>query len=184
MVSLVCGGAVIAATEVSVARAQASGDLQALRLLIAGEHLAIELYERASAGGGLPAPLAVWIEGALGNERDHEAALLVPTAGVAIGAVHLADPSAVMGASAVLRVALALETALVGAYLGSVETLASPELRGMAAAIGANEAQHLAAVRRLIAARIVPDPALAPAVPPLQARRALAAEAAGSQIPG
>ena len=180
--ALVCGGMLVGTADGALG-AGADDDLATLRLLAAGEALAVELYERASAAASLPPALASWIDGALANERDHEAALRAAAPALVVGPVNLAHADTLASSSGVLRLALALESALVGAYLGAVATLRSAELRVMAAAIGANEAQHLAAVRRLAASRLLPDPALPAATSAGQARRALAAEVAGSQLP-
>lgn len=182
MVALSLGGTILATAD-APARAQAGGDLDTLRLLTAGEHLAVELYERAGVVPGLGATLGLWIEGAVTNEREHVRALMAAAPGLAIGAVNLTGAAPLATPADVLALAGALEAALAGAYLGAVESLVSPDLRVMAAAIGANEAQHVAAVARLRAGHLLGAPALAGALSPSGARTALAAHAAGSRLP-
>jgi hypothetical protein len=54
-----------------------------------------------------------------------------------------------------------LETAFVGAYLGAVEALKDNDLEGVAALVGANEAQHLTTLKSLAAGgTLVPNPSL------------------------
>lgn len=181
-VVLCVGGAVLGAAE-APARAAAGGDLDTLRVLAAGERLAVELYERAATTPALGVTLATWIAGATANERDHQRALSAAAPRMRIGAVRLARATAPPTAASVLGLARALESALAGTYLGAVETLESADLRVMAAAIGANEAQHLAAVERLAAGRLVDSPALGEALSDADARAALGARAAGSRLP-
>ena len=184
VVALTLGGVVIGSVDApALARARAGGDLDTLRLLAAGERLAVELYERAAASPGVGATLGIWIEGAVSNERDHQRALRAASPGMTIGAVHLARTTPPPTRAGVLAVAAAIEAALAGAYLGAVDTFASPDLRVMAAAIGANEAQHLAAVDRLSAGHLLDAPALAQALPGPVVRSALAAHAAGARLP-
>jgi hypothetical protein len=179
---VLCVGGVVLAVVEAPASAAAGGDLATLRLLVAGERLALDLYERASAASGIGATLGAWVAGAALNERDHAQALAVAAPRMSLGPVRLADGASARSAAGVLAMARALEEALIGAYLGAVETLASAELRVMAAAIGANEAQHLAAVEGLGAGRLVGLPALPEAMSAGDARAALGAYAAGADF--
>lgn len=178
-VVLTFGGAALATVE-APASAAGGGEAEVLRLLAAGERLAIELYRRAQAVPGVGATLGIWIEGAISNERDHARALAGEVPATAIGAVALAPGLRLASAGDILRVAHSLEAALLGAYLGAVETLTRPDLLALAAAIGANEAQHLAALERLRAGHMLGSDALAGALSTGAARAALGAHAAGS----
>jgi hypothetical protein len=162
--------------EVGAAPAAPVGDRATLRILVAGERLAIALYERAAALPGVPPPVGIWIEGAVSNEREHLRVLSESAPGPAGGALRLA-PGAAADLPAALALAVQVESALLAAYLGAVAVLSSGELQGMAAAIAANEAQHLSAARRIGAGRLVSSPAVARGVPPGRARDTLAAAA-------
>ena len=178
--ALLLGGSAPAVAQSPLTRAAGpGGDLATLRLLAAGERLAVELYERASALPGLDPDAGVWVEGALRNERDHLEALADAAASSIAAGVDLAPDPRLASWPGLLEVAHSLETALTGAYLGATGYFSSPDLRAMAAAIGANEAQHLDAVARLRSGRRANDPpALAGADPAAAARSALARHAA------
>jgi hypothetical protein len=164
-------------TEADAIPAAPVGDRGVLRMLAAGERLAIALYERAAALPGLPPHVGVWIEGAVSNEREHLRVLSGSAPGLTLGAVRLA-PGAVATLPAALALAARVEAALLGAYLGAVTGLSSPELQASAAAIAANEAQHLAAVERIAAGRLVSSPPVARGSSPSGTRAALAAAGA------
>lgn len=178
--ALLIGGSTVAVARSPVPRAaDPGGDLATLRLLAAGERLAVELYERASALPGLDPGAGLWVEGALRNERDHLEALADAATSSIAAAVELAPDRRLASWPGLLEVAHSLETALTGAYLGAAGYFSSPDLRAMAAAIGANEAQHLDAVARLRSGRRASDPpALAHADPAGAARAAIARHAA------
>ena len=148
------------------------GDLRTLRLLAAGERAVVELYEAASRSHHLTTPVALWIAGALANERDHEETLRRVAAPARL-APAAAGGSSRASVARVLGRALAVETALLGAYLGAVQSLRSPELRVTAAAIAANEAQHVAAIRHLLSGGPTPTTALPAPLAPDRAIRAL-----------
>lgn len=179
MVALSAGGLLVA--EVDAASATPVHDRSILRMLAAGERLAIAVYERAGALPDLPSPVGIWIEGAVSNEREHLRVLSELAPDLTRGAVRLA-PGAAANLAAALVLAEQVETALLAAYLGAVTELSSPQLQSAAAAIAANEAQHLAAVRRIGAGRLVTCPAIARGAPTARARTALAA--AGAPLSG
>ena len=64
-------------------------------------------------------------------------------------------------AKSIATTGAALEEAFVGAYMGAVTALTDNGLKKVAAQIGANEAQHLTALRSLAAGgALVPNPSL------------------------
>lgn len=148
-------GATVLGAASSPARAAARGDLATVRLLLAGELIAIAFYARAGRAGVLPPVAAVQARVSDGPLGDADAAMAS---------------------------AMALELALLAAYLGAAAALASADLRGLAAAIGANEAQHLDALRWIVAGEPVAGPALPLAAGPERARAALGALAAGRRL--
>lgn len=179
-VALSAGGVLLA--EADVAPAAPVGDRGVLRMLAAGERLAIAVYERAAALPGVPSPVGIWIEGAVSNEREHLRVLSEAVPGLTGGDVRLA-PAATASLPAALALAADVESALLAAYLGAVAELSSPDLQAAAAAIASSEAQHLAAIGRIRAGRLVPSPAIARGVPSAQARAALAAAGAPADGP-
>jgi ferritin-like protein len=128
------------------ADAPADADLAFARLLVATELLADDFYTRALAAGlTAPAPLRE----ARANERAHYAALaaILDATGqppATAGDIDFSYPAGAFASTGSLsHLGADLETLQVGAYLGAADALASEPLRGIAARIAANEAQHL-----------------------------------------
>lgn len=121
-------------------------DLAQARLLVATELLADDFYTHALAAGVLP---AAPLREARANERAHYAGLaaILNAAGQPPATADDIDFTYPAGAFAtpasVTRLGSAVESLQVGAYLGAAAVLVSQPLRGIAARIGANEAQHL-----------------------------------------
>lgn len=119
-------------------------DLAWARLLIATELLADDFYTRALAAGTTGT-----LHEARANERAHYAGLaaLMSENGQApaqAGDIDFSYPAgAFSGRASVRLLGAALETLQLGAYLGAADALVSEPLRGIAARIAANEAQHL-----------------------------------------
>ena len=77
-------------------------------------------------------------------------------------------------AASIAKTGVALETAFVGAYLGAVEALKDNDLKGVAALVGANEAQHLTTFKRLAAGNaLVPNPSFPKSLTAKQATAAV-----------
>jgi hypothetical protein len=114
-------------------------DLAFARLLVATELLLDDFYTRALAtGGGGP------LHEARANERAHYkglAALLSENGQTPAraGDIDFTYPKSV----STRALGAALETLQLGAYLGAADAVSSEPLRGIAARIAANEAQHL-----------------------------------------
>ena len=128
------------------AGAPPDADLAWGRLLIATELFADDFYSRAIATGGVTrAPL----HDARANERAHYAGLaaILSAAGqtpATAADIDFSYPApAFATAASVTRLGAKVETLQLGAYLGAADALVSEPLRGIAARIGANEAQHL-----------------------------------------
>ena len=170
---LLAGGGALAAAS---GRARGQGedaDVAIAALLATAELLAIDFYGRAIELGGFGADDLVYLESARENEEDHVARLAeVLGAAAPRGVSARYAPGTFAARAAVAAAGAALEEALLGAYLGAVGSLRSTELKGIAALIGANEAQHLAALERLAAGALVASPSLPR---PLSAEDALAA---------
>ena len=128
------------------------GDLAYLRLLIGVELLAADFQTQASASGKLGAAAAGALKKMRGDEEAHYAGLaqLVTAAGQvpATGAdIDFSYPKRTFGSQAsILHLAWSIETLSLGAYLGAVENVQTPEIRLPIGQIGANEAQHVSAL--------------------------------------
>lgn len=121
-------------------------DLAFARLLVATELLADDYYTRALAAGR---PAEASLREARANERAHYAGLaaILNAAGqppATAGDIDFSYPAgSFASAASISRLGAGLETLQLGAYLGAADALTSEPLRGIAARIAANEAQHL-----------------------------------------
>jgi hypothetical protein len=98
------------------------GDVATIRVLAAGERIAIEFYERAAGAGVLPAAARMQAHAALAHERDHDAALREAAGAGEVGrtrATLRAGHGLLDDAATAMRSAIALESALLAAYLSA-----------------------------------------------------------------
>ncbi len=130
-------------------------DLAYLRLLIAGELLAIDFQTRALASGRL-APDAVSLARQVrADEHDHYkklAALMVAagqTPATSADITFSYPKGSFRSQASIVRLARRLERTLLGAYIGAIENLQTPQLRLVAGRIAANEGQHAGALAAL-----------------------------------
>jgi Ferritin-like domain len=127
-------------------------DLANFRLLIGAELLAIDFRARALAAGKLRGCAVATYRRSLADDRVHYATLakLVRGAGEAPATAADVDfryPRGSFGtARTISTLGWRIETLLLGAYLGAVETMQTPALRLAVGQIAANEAQHLSAL--------------------------------------
>jgi hypothetical protein len=130
------------------------------KLAATAELLAVDVYGRAVRTGFFTDDVLADMEAARQNERDHYDALAeVLGAQAPEGLRFTYSAGTFEDASSIAATGVALETAFVGAYLGAVEALEDDDLKGVAALIGANEAQHLTTFKRLAAGgTLVPNP--------------------------
>jgi Ferritin-like domain len=128
------------------------GDLAYLRLLLGAELLAIDFQTRALAAKARLGTLASTVRRALADEKAHYATLarLLQNAGQAPATAGDVDFTYPRGSFAsrvsIAHVGWTIETLLLGAYLGAIESVQTPELRLPIGQIAANEAQHLSAL--------------------------------------
>ena len=128
------------------------GDLAYLRLLIGVELLAADFQSRAAAGGKLQGSAAAALKQMRGDENAHYAGLaqLVTAAGQVPATpddIDFAYPKESFASqSSILRSAWSIETLSLGAYLGAIAGLQTPEIRLPIGQIAANEAQHVSAL--------------------------------------
>ena len=156
---LVAGGAVLGAAA-GPALGQASGDVAIAKLAATAELLAVDVYSKAIKTGLFGGDVLAYMEAARQNEQDHYDALAKVLGMEAPKGVKFTYPAGTFkDAATIATTGVALETAFVGAYLGAVEALQDNDLKGVAALVGANEAQHLTTFKRLAAGNtLVPNP--------------------------
>ena len=144
-------------------------DLAYLRLLIAGELLALDFQDRALASGKLRHDARLLFRKMRADEKAHYtklASVLTAAGGTPAtsGDIDFSYPrGSFHGQGSILRLAEQIERLLVGAYLGAVENVETPELRLPIGQIAANEAQHAGAVAELAGGGVI-GRAFAPAL--------------------
>ena len=132
------------------------GDLAYLRLLIATELLGADFYANAIAAQPYTGRAARELKLARANELDHYRTLsaIVTDAGQVPATADDIDftypKAAFRSVGAVTKLAVALETLFVGAYLGAAGGVQTLSLAQPIARIAANQAQHLAVFRQLL----------------------------------
>ena len=171
---LVAGGAVLGVAA-GPALGQASGDVAIAKLAATAELLAIDVYTKAIGTGFFTADVLAYMEAAKQNEQDHYDALAMVLGSAAPKGVKFKYPAGTFkDAGTIAKTGVALETAFVGAYLGAVEALKDNDLKGVAALVGANEAQHLTTFKRLAAGnKLVPNPSFPKSLTAKQATAAV-----------
>lgn len=137
-------------------------DLAYLRLLIAAELLALDFATRALRGGKLRRNGAhALFRRIRADENAHytQLANLLTAAGqtpATPGDIDFSYPKGSFRSQAsILRLAGRLERLMVGAYVGAIENVETPELRLPIGQIAANEAQHQGAVVALAGGSVV-----------------------------
>ena len=131
-------------------------DLAYLRLLLASELLALDLQTHALASGKLrqrgASALARRIR-ADENAHYRQLAKLLAAAGqtpATAGDIDFSYPKGSFRSQAsIVRLAVRLEQLMVGAYVGAIGAVETPELRLPIGQIAANEAQHASALAAL-----------------------------------
>jgi hypothetical protein len=128
------------------------GDLAHVRLLVAAELLAIDFQSQALKSGRKLGPVAGTLHRSLADERAHYQALarLMQNSGQSPPTADEIDFGYPRGGfstrASIARLGWRIETLLLGAYLGAIENVQTPELRRPIGKIAANEAQHLSAL--------------------------------------
>jgi hypothetical protein len=145
------------------------GDLAYLRLLVAAELLAVDFQGRALKSRKLrPAAHSLFLR-IKSDEQKHYAQLatLLTDAGQTPATADDIDFTYPKGTfrtqASITRLAGRLEHLMVGAYLGAVENVETPELRLPIGQIAANHAQHQGALAALHGQSVVGKP-FAPAL--------------------
>ena len=130
-------------------------DLAYLRLLVAAELLAADFQARALSSKRLNRPAKAVLGKMAADEKAHYTRLaqLVTAAGqppATAGDIDFSYPKGSFASQAsVLKLASEIETVVLGAYLGAIESVEAAELRLPIGEIAANEAQHAGALAAL-----------------------------------
>jgi hypothetical protein len=163
------GGALVLWGPTRALAAPPDGDLAYLRLLIGAELLAADFQARARASGKLGRASAAALRKMAADEKAHYAGLaqLLTAAGQAPLSADDVDFTYPKGSFAseasILKLAAQIEALVLGAYLGAVENVQTPELRLPLGQIAANEAQHVGALA-VLAGRSAIGRAFAPSL--------------------
>jgi len=169
------GALLVSASGLTAFAGAASGatipdaDLAYLRLLIAAELLALDFQDRALASGKLHHEARSVLRKMRADENSHYTKLanLLTAAGqtpATSGDIDFSYPKRTFhGQASILRQAGQIERLLLGAHLGAVENVVTPELRLPIGQIAANEAQHEGALTELAGGAVI-GRAFAPAL--------------------
>jgi ferritin-like protein len=160
---LLASGGILGAAGPADAAATAppDGDLAYLMLLVGVELLKLDYGRRAVAANRLGAAPAHAVKPLVRADRRHYAGLaaLVSGAGqtpATAGDVDFSYPRGSFGTQgAILELGRTLSTLAVGAYLGAVQKVQTPELRLPLGQIAANEAQQAGAFGQLLGGHVV-----------------------------
>jgi len=145
------------------------GDLAYLRLLVAAELLAADFQGQALRSGKLSRSRGALVRRMAADEKVHYSGLaeLLSNAGQVPATAADIDFSYPKGsfesARAIMKLAARIEALTLGAYLGAVENVQTPDIRLPIGQIVANEAQHVGALAGA-AGRPVIGKAFAPAL--------------------
>ncbi len=124
-------------------------DLAYARLLVGAELLALDFYTKAIAAKQFGADATKALKRAFFNEQEHYAAVSEILTGAAQIPAAPADFDFVYpektfdSKGSIVKLAVDLETTVLGAYLGAVDALQTNTLKLPVARIAASEAQHL-----------------------------------------
>src|SRR5215471_16384784 len=156
--------------DIASAATPPDADLAYLRLLIAAELLMVDFQSHALASGKLRRNGAhALFRRIRADEQAHytHLASLLTAAGqtpATAGDIDFSYPKGSFRSQAsIVRLAGRLEHLMVGAYVGAIENVETPELRLPIGQIAANEAQHQGALAALTGRPIVEN-AFAPAL--------------------
>lgn len=136
-------------------------DVTYLRLLVGAELLAVDFQARALASAKLTRGPRAVLRKMAADEAAHYTALaqLVARAGqtaATAGDIDFWYPKGSFASeAAILQLAAEIEQVSLGAYLGAVENLQTPQLRLPVGQIAANESQHVGALAALAGRPII-----------------------------
>src|SRR5262245_20579937 len=152
---LVSSSGLSAFAEPASAATLPDADLAYLRLLIAAELLALDFHAHALASGKLRPPASSLARRIRADEKAHYKGLanLLTAAGQTPATAADIDFSYPKGSfrsqASILKLAGRLEHLMVGAYVGAIGSVDTPQFRLPIGQIAANEAQHAGALAAL-----------------------------------
>jgi Ferritin-like domain len=147
---LVAGSALGQFVGTAAADPLPDADLAYARLLVATELLGVDFYGKAIASHKVGPRLLKRLKLAHANELQHYQSVGTILTGAGFTPAGTADldyaypRGAFRSEGSVAKVALELETIMLGAYLGAVEGIQTAALKPVVARIAASEAQHVA----------------------------------------
>lgn len=145
--AFVAGGSAVGALAAPARAATPDGDLAYARLLVALELLSLDFYSQALRSRRLGSGLELRRARAAEKQHYDTVAAILTGAGQVPATAQEIDFSYPRGSfashAAIARLGIRLETLSLGAYLGAVRALETPEFRNHAARAAASEAQHL-----------------------------------------
>jgi hypothetical protein len=160
--AVLAGGSAVGALAAPARAATPDGDLAYARLLVALELLSLDFYSQALRSGHSASGLE--LRRARAAERSHYDAVsaVLVAAGQTPATAQDIDFSYPRGSfdswRAIAGLGVRLESLSLGAYLGAVRAVATPELRNHAARAAASEAQHLSILSGAIGGRQLGPP--------------------------
>jgi hypothetical protein len=137
------------------------GDLAYLRVLLAVELLQADFASQALASGRLGARSSALLKQIRADHVAHSTALGVLLTGAGQTPTTPDDidfsypKQSFASPRAIVKLGSSLAQLSLGAYVGAVEKLETPQLRGPIAQIAANEAQHVGAFAHLLGRPVV-----------------------------
>jgi hypothetical protein len=158
---VLASGGVLAAAGRADAATVPDADLAYLRLLIGVELLKLDYGPRAVTANRLGTPAERVVKPLVLDDKRHYIGLaaLVNGAGetpARSGDVDFSYPRGSFGTrAAILKLGRRLATLALGAYLGAVQNVQTPDIRLALAQIAANEAQQAAAFGQLLGGHVV-----------------------------
>jgi len=145
--AVLVGGSAVGALAPAARAAVPDGDLAYARLLVALELLSLDFYSRALRSGRVSSGLELRRARAAEKQHYEDVAAVLTAAGQVPATAQDIDfsyPSKSFDSwPSIARLGVRLESLSLGAYLGAVRALQTPEFRNHAARAAASEAQHV-----------------------------------------
>jgi hypothetical protein len=159
---VVGGGSVVGALAAPARAAVPDGDLAYARLLVGLELLSLDFYAQALRSRRFGPGLELRRARAAEKQHYDRVAAVLTDAGQVPATAQDIDFSYPRGSfdshQAIARLGVRLESLSLGAYLGAVRALETPEFRNQAARAAASEAQHLSVFSGAVGGRRIGAP--------------------------
>lgn len=159
---MVVGGSAVGALAAPARAATPDADLAYARLLVGLELLSLDFYSRALRSGRFASGLELRRARAAEKQHYDEVAAVLTDAGQVAATAQDIDFSYPRDSfdshRSIARLGVRLETLSLGAYLGAVRALETPDFRNHAARAAASEAQHLSVFSGAVGGRRIGPP--------------------------